>query len=186
MLGRRRQCVQLASQSTDNAWRGYHLRIDGIGEMVVSPPKKSLNPQHSREQRHAHIGLAAPEFLDANRTRLGASVTSTTCAKRLENRLAPCRQNGRAPKWFWTPNLVPSKSAEVEPFTVTISRSFEASVGATEVVWRKSWRAHDDNRSPQSVGTMPFGACGDNTASKIFCFRARVGLCAVVEDRLSF
>jgi hypothetical protein len=33
---------------------------------------------------------------------------------------------------------------------------------------------------------MPFGASGDNTESKICSLLARVGLCAVVEDRSSF
>ena len=50
----------------------------------------------------------------------------------------------------------------------------------------KPLRVGTARTTTQSVGTVPFGACGDNTESKISSFRARVGLCAVVEDRLSF
>ena len=37
----------------------------------------------------------------------------------------------------------------------------------------------------QSVGSMPYGSCGDNTDAKILGFLVRVGLSTVVENRKS-
>ena len=78
--------------------------------------------------RRLHNCRVILDLLLHGRVCILAGRTPTSCAKRLECRLALCRQNGGAPTRFWTPNLVPSKSAKVERFEVTISQ-FLRSVG---------------------------------------------------------
>ena len=129
-------------------------------------------------RRAGHILPTVRQYRD-HRSSVGSSIRHA----------APAVSSVRASGESWRCAIVTAVWHTAVHLSVPIIRNSIASAANLTAIRRLSRVAgHQAPRTttPQSVGTLPFGACGDNTESKIFSFRARVGLCAVVEDRLSF